>query len=289
MYTQTMKKLTFTVILCVIILLYFLSKSESVITYITPNLKDTVVDSTEILQDKFADITIEKGTFSFAFFDPNTNTSYLVNPDEEYYYASIFKIPVAITVLKDIDSKKYSLADKFEYLSEDYTTGDGTLQYEDFNTQYSIEELLVKLLQNSDNVAMNIFIRKFGLDNVYQTALDLKTSKNFANNNIGTVKDGIEMFKTIDTTNIISNSSKQILYDYLTDTNFEDRLKLGLTDKSTLVHKVGTWPETLSYHDCGIVINSNYKYYICVLTKNTTLTQAQKLSTKLAKTAESLY
>jgi len=241
------------------------------------------------LEKKLKNIKLEKGTFSFAYIDLINNKEYFINSDEEYYYASIFKIPVAVTVFKNIDNGNRELSDKLTYLKKDYEGGDGSLQYSDFESTYSINKLLEKLLKESDNVAMNILIREFGLDNVYQTALALDTSANFANNNKGTVNDGITMFKTIDSTNVLSKESKKNLYSFLTNTSFEDRVKPGLNPTSTYIHKIGTWPETASYHDCGIVVNATNRYYICVLTKDTTLTQAQELSTKLAKIIESLY
>lgn len=290
-----MKKLLLILTTIICVLTYFFFKSETEILFLDTQNKPTDMVtikptiSIPIQNDLFNNISLKNGSYSFAYFDPNSNQEYKINPNEEFYYASIFKIPVAIEVFKNIDSKKYTLNDKFEYTEQDYATGDGSLRYEDFDSEYSIEQLLTLLLKNSDNVAMNIFIREFGQDNVYQTALNLGTSKSFANDNIGTISDGITMFKTIDSTNIISDQSKKLLYKLLSDTSFEDRIQPGLKVDSTLVHKIGTWPDTNSFHDCGIVINPNYKYFICVLTKGTTLTEAQDLSTKLSKITESFY
>jgi beta-lactamase class A len=292
MYTKDMKIIYIILIVIVVVVIFSLFDSESTFVYTNPTTTNTIIPKTtgtESLKDAFIDITIPTGSFSFAYLDLNSNQQFTINPDQEFYYASIFKLPVAVTVFKNLDSKKYSIQDKFTYLKEDYATGDGSLQYNEFDSDYTIEQLLTYLLKNSDNVAMNIFIREFGIDNIYQTALDLGTSKNFANNNIGKVSDGITMFKNIDTTNIISDKSRQILYSYITDTNFEDRIKPGLKNNSILVHKIGTWPDTASFHDCGIVINDNYKYYICILTKDTNLKNAQELSSKLSRITESLY
>jgi len=282
-----MKKFSLiTLFLLLALLLYLFLKTENKFEYLK---SESIPVKTETTNTDFKSVSINQGSFSFAYLDLNTKKEITINPSEKYYYASIFKIPVAVTVLKNIDAGNYKLTDKLSFLSEDYTTGDGLLQYKDLGTSYTIDQLLAMLLQNSDNVAMNIFIRTFGLDNIYYTALSLGTSESFANDNIGTIKDGVIMFETIDSSNIISKNSKSILYNYLTDTSFENRIKPGLKPDSILVHKIGTWPDTQSYHDCGIVINPKYKYVICVLTKNTSLLQAKEISTKLSQITESLY
>jgi len=273
--------------ICIFIFSYVLS-SES--NFSGKTIQNIVLGTNTTIPTNLDNIKLDSGTFSVLFYDLKTTNQILINPNEKYYMASIFKIPVAVTVLKQIDQGTLNLTDSVIYTEDDFDYGDGNLQHEDFGTKFSIESLLFKLLQNSDNVAMNILIRTVDIDQVYYTAIELGTDDSFAKDNEGTVFDGKEMFLTLENTNILTQDSKNILYEYMQNTSFEDRIALGLDSSSKLVHKIGTWPESGNFHDCGIVIRKdNDQYILCILTKDTTFEDASNLSKNITRYFEQSY
>jgi len=56
----------------------------------------------------------------------------------------------------------------------------------------------------------------------------------------------------------------------MSSTLFDDRIHQGLSEDTKFSHKIGNWPDTSSWHDCGIAPRNNKKIVVCVMSRNTT-------------------
>lgn len=98
--------------------------------------------------------------------DLNTGEEYSLNADESWYLASTVKVPVAMEVLRQVDSRKYSLDDVVELTSDDYVDGNGPLKNMKPGEKVTIRYLIEQMIIWSDNVATDMLIRLAGLDKV---------------------------------------------------------------------------------------------------------------------------
>lgn len=82
--------------------------------------------------------------------------------ERPWYQASTVKVPVAIVVLQMVEEGRLSLDDTLTLQASDFVDGAGELLWRDPGTEYTIRELLVRSLTQSDSTATDMLIRLVG-------------------------------------------------------------------------------------------------------------------------------
>ena len=195
-----------------------------------------------------------------------------INADVPYPAASIIKIPVLIEMFREIEHSKFSLDDKM--VLEDFyrASGSGKLQYSQGGIAHSMDYLARIRIENSDNSSTNMIMAKMGGMSEVNKAINrwgLKTTHintwlpDLDGTNITTAREMAKMFYNIDSTNMLSNSSKRQMADYLGHVKNNRLLQAGLPSDAILLHKTGDIGFMLG--DAGIVKTANGKKYIVVI------------------------
>ena len=78
---------------------------------------------------------------------------------------------------------------------------------------------------------------------------------------------------------LISLDHKNKVLSALTNTDYEDRITLGVPDNIKVSHKIGN--EIQTYNDCGIVFGPS-PYVLCILTKEVHEDQALTIIPKIS-------
>lgn len=99
--------------------------------------------------------------------------------DRPWYLASAVKLPIAVAVLQESEAGKFSLTRKMTLQENDKVDGPGDVVWQKSGTTYAIEELLKRMLMQSDNTAANMLIRTLGEDTLNQRAHSLLGSQGF--------------------------------------------------------------------------------------------------------------
>ncbi len=195
-----------------------------------------------------------------------------INADVAYPAASIIKVPVLIEMFREIESGKFKLNDTM--ILEDYyrASGSGKLQYTSSGVAHTMDYLARIMIQNSDNSSTNMIMSKIGGMPEMNRALKrwgLKTTRinawlpDLQGTNITTAREMAKMLYNIDNTNILSNTSKVRISDYLSHVKNNRLLQAGLPREAILLHKTGDIGFMLG--DAGIVKTANGKKYIVVI------------------------
>ena len=128
------------------------------------------------------------------------------------------------------------------------------------------------MIENSDNSSTNMIIAKMGgMPEVNRAIKRWGLNNTHINNwlpdldgtNVTTARELGKMFYNIDKTNIISNTSKRHIADYLGHVKNNRLLQAGLPNHAKLLHKTGDIGFMLG--DAGIVKTVNGKKYIVVI------------------------
>jgi hypothetical protein len=75
----------------------------------------------------------------------------------------------------------------------------------------------------------------------------------------------------------------------MSNTSFDDRINSGLDTNTTFAHKIGNWPEENSWHDCGILLSPQTNLIVCLMSKNTTLSDFKNTSKNLGQYISQSY
>lgn len=93
--------------------------------------------------------------------------------DENWYMASVVKIPIAVQVLRDIQSGQLAFSTRIELLPEDFVDGAGQTNWHPPGARLRVDFLLEQMLIASDNTASDVLIRTVGLPRVNALAHEL--------------------------------------------------------------------------------------------------------------------
>ena len=102
------------------------------------------------------------GVAGLYVWDLEGDYGYGIRPDEEFFTASIIKVPVMVAVYRKVDEGELDFAQEIEIKEEDWAAGAGWLQWEKAGTRQTVGDLLLLMMTQSDNVATNALVRTVG-------------------------------------------------------------------------------------------------------------------------------
>lgn len=243
---------------------------------ITANLGKHYLINIAPLRERFIAIQNKYSTKTYIYFLYLNNGVWIgLNERDKFEAASTLKVPLAMSVLKSAEDGRLTLDAAYVIEEPELDGKFGELYKKGAGGQYTLEDLLKLMLEQSDNTAMNAVynsLTRMGisdpLENVY-TALgwqDLEPpafdeAPNYAVINLKTL---VNMFLSLyNSTYLIPENSQRIL-SYLSSTSFDDKIDAGVPEGIIVSHKIGIGGGTNTFSDCGIVYAPNRNYILCV-------------------------
>ncbi|WP_291636039.1 serine hydrolase [Clostridium sp.] len=107
-----------------------------------------------------------KGTYSFYFEEIKSGYRYGVNENKKMLSAGCIKLPLAITLLKEVENGKIDLQTKIKIEAEDKVHSKRGIIHEFSGKEYSIIDLLIAMLIQSDNTAANKLIDILSMERI---------------------------------------------------------------------------------------------------------------------------
>ena len=97
----------------------------------------------------------------------------LLNGDELFPTASVFKVPVIVELYRQVDAGAISLDEKVTLLERDKVPGSGILRELGEGLELSIRDLIELMMILSDNTATDLLTERVGMDDVNATLREL--------------------------------------------------------------------------------------------------------------------
>lgn len=118
---------------------------------------------------------LSQGSLSASVVDLRSGATASVDGDRAFPAASLFKLPILVTVLSQEDAGLLDDDDLLEIRPEDWTDGSGVLQAR-VGERLPVHELLRLMVQESDNIAALVLLDAVGVDQVNATCESLGLS-----------------------------------------------------------------------------------------------------------------
>ena len=169
----------------------------------------------EKLKNSFAE---QGNKFGFYIEDISTGKTYAYNENVKIYAASMYKFPVAVTVLNEIQKKNMALTTELTYTQADFEGGTGSINRNSFGTIFSIEQLLTNLIDYSDNVAQNILLHRISKPQVgalINQNLDSTSGSLFAAENVTSPAEMGNFLKNIYKGEQLTQENKNLLFIFI--------------------------------------------------------------------------
>lgn len=229
-------------------------------------------DDESLFRALLSRIDEKSGTYSVYIKNLKTGKVYEKDAESIYTGASLYKIPTAISIVKGVEEGRIKLTDTIIYTSSDTEGGSGVLNANEVGTYFTVEQLLTELIRSSDNVAQNMFSRRYGYN--YTTEVIDKLAPEFINSvfikeNRTTPLEVSTILERSLTEDYLNPKSKKYLFDLMSNTLFDDRISVHLDEGLVFAHKIGNWPDTGSWHDCGLIFDDEYRglYVVCLMSE----------------------
>ncbi|UFJ43258.1 class A beta-lactamase-related serine hydrolase [Brevibacillus humidisoli] len=228
------------------------------------------------------------GTWGIVVEKLGTGECWKWNADQPFYAASLIKVPIMIAVFADVYEKKYAFSDLLSVRAEDLVGGAGVLQHMTPGQKYTIYDLVVLMIIQSDNTATNILIDHVGRERIREIMEKTGMQNSCFYNklmvipaelegvNQVTAADMAELYRRMASGRIISYNSCLQMISILKRQQIRDSLPLHLPDPDPenigaqplweLAHKTGS--VTNMRHDTGILYVGQSACILSVLSKD---------------------
>lgn len=222
----------------------------------------------EVLKSK---ISQEEGIYGLYIKDMLSGKTFEINTKEEFYPLSLFKLPIAYIVTRDVEKGELKWEDAVEYNREDFFNQYGTIHSFGFGSEFELEKVVELMLRESDNAAPNILKRYLGedyLNNEFKKVSGFTSYDLFDDELLTTPERCAYIIEGIFYKKWLSDESVNLLLSFLNPTSYDEALIPYLNESLTFYHKVGF--STGMYHDCGIIRGAGKDIILCLMSKNIT-------------------
>ncbi len=241
-----------------------------------------VIEDTELLPfknrlDRFIQKNLRKkwgDEVSVYFRELNDGLAFTVGEDEQFYPASLLKVPEMMSILKRAEADPKFLKKKIAYDRSDLKSAQNTDVAEPlvFGRSYSIEEMLKRMIIYSDNISSLLLEETMNPRDLRRVYDDLGVPDPYDLND----QSGFEMstetyssfFRILFNASYLSKENSEKALEYLSQTTYKKGLVAGVPPDIAVSHKFGLRKinGVKQLHDCGIVYYPGHPYLLCIMT-----------------------
>ncbi|MDE1946104.1 MAG: serine hydrolase [Patescibacteria group bacterium] len=211
---------------------------------------------------------------SVYFRDMNNGPWFGLNETQEFYPASLLKVPIMMAYYKASEASSTLLADRILFAKKinphtEYFASNTIM----LGRTYTVGELISAMITHSDNDAMDLLVT-----NASALGVDASDALDALNVNLGsdgmiTVRQYATFFRILFNSSYLDYDDSEKALGLLAQSSFTQGLQAGVPSTVNVAHKFGeqwsfTNPEK-ELHDCGIVYYPNHPYLLCIMTQGT--------------------
>ena len=209
-----------------------------------------------------------------------TGESATLNGNQQWRMQSVYKFPIAMAVLAQVDRGKLKLDQKIRVEASDVLQGSRILNEKSQGMEFSLAELLKYMVSESDNTASDVLLRQvgeprivteylrgLGVNNIVvaNTEKELGQDTAVQYRNYATPDATVVLLRAFHEGKGLSKSSQALLLQLMTETTTgPKRIKGLLPDGTVVAHKTGTSSTvngvTAATNDVGLVTLPNGRH-----------------------------
>jgi beta-lactamase class A len=199
-----------------------------------------------------------------------------INENEAFKPGSMFKIPLLIYFLKMAELHPGYLSKELNYTRPFANPKNETFKGSSLvvGKKYKIDDLLKKMIIQSDNIATTLLLFNLEKPALYQkiySDLGIPVPDPYDNNYTITAKDISKFMRVLYSSTYLEEESSEYALELLVQSSFEDGLAKKLPKDLKIARKFGEAGDTRApeFSETGIVFSGNNAYLITVMTKGT--------------------
>lgn len=238
---------------------------------------------------------------SIYFHDLNKSRWAGINEDASYNPASLLKVAVLISYYKKTEEDLNLLNKRFIYTQDlDKSTlalSQGTPSVLQINKNYSVSELIDKMIIDSDNGARSLLLANLDQKSFASVFNSLGMQDpsliNFENKFVISPKTYSLFFRVLYNATYLNREMSEKALELLSRVKFKDGLTAGIPNEIAVAHKFGEYATVNNgiiseqeLHDCGIIYYEPSPYFLCIMTKGQ---DKEKLKSAIKEISQIIY
>lgn len=236
------------------------------------------------------------GRVSIYLKDLKSGKIWMYHPDDLFPAASLIKVPVMIAAFYKIRDGQLALDEKMTIGRHNRVGGSGSLKWRPDGTKLTVRELLVHMINESDNTATRMVLDRLGIGyvqqqfprmgllytGIYEEGMSIKGGR-VMHENYTTAREMTSLMDKIYQGQAVDKVSSEVMLDILKKPKaVASRLAKGMPAGWEIAHKTGLLRQAC--HDSAVFLTPNGDYAITVLTgQNRAYSTAKDFITKVAK------
>jgi beta-lactamase class A len=235
------------------------------------------------------------GRVSVVLKDLRSGRTWMHNPDDLFPAASLIKVPIMIAAFYKMKDGGLSLDERLAISRRNRVGGSGSLKWAPDGTKLTVRDLLVHMINESDNTATKMMLDRIGIGyvqqqfprmgllytGIYEEGMSIKGGR-VAHENYTTAREMEMLEEKIYKGEAVDKASSELMMEILKKPKATaSRLAKGMPTGWEIAHKTGLLRQAC--HDSAIFLTPTGDYAITVLTgQNASYGQAKDFITKLA-------
>lgn len=235
-------------------------------------------------------------SYSAVYFRDLDNGEWVgIHEKESFASASLIKLPVLISLFREKESdasilEKTAKADSV-YLkaveAQNFKPEDPLIE----GQTYSLLELARRMIQQSDNAAMNILVDN--INEKYRKGIFESIGVNFSLDGeevLVNVKNYAGFFRILFNASYLNREDSETVLGMLSKTTFDKGIVAGVPKGIVVAHKFGErvnyingMVESTQLHDCGIVYYPEKPYILCLMTRGKSFEEQEAFISDMSK------
>lgn len=236
------------------------------------------------------------GRVSIYLKDLKTGRTWTLHPDDLFPAASLIKVPVMIAAFYKIRDGQLDLNERIAISRRNRVGGSGSLKWRPDGTKLSVRDLLVHMINESDNTATRMVLDRLGIGyvqqqfprmgllytGIYEEGMSIKGGR-VMHENYTTAREMTALMDKIYNGQAVDKVSSEVMLEILKKPKaVASRLAKGMPVGWEIAHKTGLLRQAC--HDSAIFLTPNGDYAMTVLTGgNRSYSQAKDFITKAGK------
>lgn len=213
----------------------------------------------------------------------NDGRMFTIGNTNEFYPASLMKVPIMMSLLKEAEVNPQILKHRITYNNPDLKTIQNDIPRTlEFGKKYTVDELLSRMIIYSDNISTNLLENYVKINDLKKTFTDLGLSDPYrdvdqsrihgtSTKYILSAETYASFFRVLFNTSYLSRPMSEKALSLLAQSDFKDGLVAGVPAGIKVAHKygvrtTGAHGEIKQMHDCGIIYYPDHPYLLCVMT-----------------------
>lgn len=195
----------------------------------------------------------------------NTGANININPELRVFPASLTKVPVAMIIMKKVETGELDINAELTVESKHINDGWGELYKIPIGTSLPLRTFIEESLINSDNTAHEVLYSLVTPVDIEEFGNALGLEDLFDSGGEISAKEYARIFRSLYTSSYLKKDSSHYLLDILTKSKYDEFLGSAISDDIKFAHKFGSKKSLGILLDTGIVYNENKPYLITVM------------------------